>query len=106
MTVITDGGITLWVSLPCIPGVRMQICCGVCKSAGIGMWVGASVSDESEDMELLHFCLSLCPQVMFGMPLTMWMHISPPVQEGKVILEKALVGEENGIEGEEHIIQN
>ena len=43
---------------------------------------------------------------MFGMPLTMWMHISPPVQEGKVILEKALVGEENGIEGEEHIVQN
>lgn len=46
---ITDVGFTLWISLPCIPGVRMLMCYGVCKSAGSGMWVGASVSDESED---------------------------------------------------------
>ena len=83
-------------------------CRGVLDSVGIAMCGGVSVADESKDN---HVVVTLFPISLPSNDVWYAVHnvdgISPPlVQEGKVILEKALVGEENGIEGEDHIVQN
>ena len=102
MTVITGVGSTLWIGLPCITAMfAWYVCCGVCCILQALECVWAWVW-----MMKVKAC-SCNTSYLSARSQCRWHPPFPPlVQEGKVILEKALVGEENGIEGEDHSVQN